>query len=41
MDYEIVKSGKEAMFAFSDGSTLLLEGVRFADRAGIQIDDGT
>jgi hypothetical protein len=41
MDYEIVKSGKEAMFAFSDGSTLLLEGVRFADRAGIHIDDGT
>jgi len=41
MDYEIVRSGKEATFAFSDGSTLLLEGVSFADRAGIQIDDGT
>lgn len=41
MDYEIVKSGKEAMFEFSDGSTLLLEGVKFADRAAIHIDDGT
>lgn len=37
MDYEIVKSGKEAMFVFSDGSTLLLEDVRFADRAEIHI----
>ena len=41
MDFEIVKSGKEAMFAFSDGSTLLLEGVSFGDRAAIHVDDGT
>lgn len=41
MTYQIVKSDRDAMFLFSDGSTLLLDGVRYADRAAIHIDDGT
>lgn len=41
LTYEIVKSGKEAALFLSDGWTVLLEGVRFSDRASIHIDDGT